>query len=214
MFSNHTYSVDPDNLAIVYLDNDTIFEGKAFEDYEPGNPCQEKRRNYNAYVEKLHGLFGIVHHFLVEMFGGDISMWDVSNVTNMYGMFAKSQFTGDIARWDVSNVKCMACMFDDASFNGVLALWDVSNVIDMTYMFASSSFNNDISGWDVSKVQSMYKMFNYSWFEQDISGWKINALCNCSQMFKGRSGKCQRKSDMPKVLFDYGYTFKDLTALN
>jgi surface protein len=30
-------------------------------------------------------------------FNGDISNWDVSNVTNMGGMFYKSMFTGDIS---------------------------------------------------------------------------------------------------------------------
>jgi len=30
-------------------------------------------------------------------FNGDISQWDVSNVTNMCGMFSNSVFNGDIS---------------------------------------------------------------------------------------------------------------------
>jgi surface protein len=34
-------------------------------------------------------------------FNGDISLWDVSNVQNMYYMFNDSKFNGDISRWTV-----------------------------------------------------------------------------------------------------------------
>ena len=42
--------------------------------------------------------------FSKSQFNGDISKWDVSNVTNMGNMFSKSPFNGDISNWDVSNV--------------------------------------------------------------------------------------------------------------
>ena len=47
-------------------------------------------------------------------FNGDISGWDVSNVTTMKMMFCLSKFdesNGDLANWDVSNVKSMYYMF-------------------------------------------------------------------------------------------------------
>ena len=31
---------------------------------------------------------------------GDISKWNVSNVTNMSGLFEGSNFNGDISEWD------------------------------------------------------------------------------------------------------------------
>ena len=42
--------------------------------------------------------------FKVCEFNGDISGWDVSNVTDMSFMFEYSKFNGDISGWDVSNV--------------------------------------------------------------------------------------------------------------
>ena len=46
-------------------------------------------------------------------FNGDISNWDVSNVTDMNRMFQKSQFNGDISNWNVSNVvDCWAFSLD------------------------------------------------------------------------------------------------------
>ena len=51
--------------------------------------------------------------FAWSKFNGDISNWDVSNVTNMECMFAWSKFNGDISNWDVSNVTNNVNMFDD-----------------------------------------------------------------------------------------------------
>ena len=47
---------------------------------------------------------------------GNISHWDVSNVTDMYRMFYDcTNFNSDISSWDVSNVTNMDCMFYDCN---------------------------------------------------------------------------------------------------
>jgi surface protein len=46
-------------------------------------------------------------------FNGDISQWNVANVTEMSGMFQYSKFKGDISQWDLSNVTDKEYMFDD-----------------------------------------------------------------------------------------------------
>ena len=49
-------------------------------------------------------------------FTGDISKWDVSRVTSMYGMFYHaSSFNSDVSKWDVSKVTDMQSMFSKAS---------------------------------------------------------------------------------------------------
>ena len=83
-----------------------------------------------------------------------------STVTSIKSMFylgshtTNSVFNGDISGWDVSNVTNMNSVFVHAtSFNRDIGGWDVSSVTDMGFMFANaSSFNGDISGWDVSSV--------------------------------------------------------------
>ena len=101
-------------------------------------------------------------HPVLSGFDGDISGWDVSNVTDMHHMFDECKYTGkngDISNWDVSNVKDMKYMFLGSEFNGDISMWDVSNVENMYGMFSDSKFNGDISKWDVSNVTDMFNMF-------------------------------------------------------
>ena len=135
-------------------------------------------------------------------FNGHIELWDVSNVTNMSGMFSYAkQFNQPIGDWDVSNVTNMLEMFYCAEeFNQPIGGWDVSNVTNMDGMFAyayefnqpigdwnvsavttmehmfydACNFNQPIGNWDVSNVTSMYNMFqNARMFNQDISWWNV-----------------------------------------
>ena len=54
--------------------------------------------------------------------GYDWNQWDVSKVTDMSHMFAKTQFNGDISKWDVAKVTNMDYMFE-TKFNGDLSKW-------------------------------------------------------------------------------------------
>ena len=116
---------------------------------------------------------------------GNISDWDVSQVTDMSGLFAGTSFNQDISGWDVSNVTDMSGMFGGSSFNQDISGWDVSNVTDMSRMFERSSFNQDIGSWDVSGVTNMSFMFNSSPFNQDIGSWDVSGVTNMSYMFGG-----------------------------
>jgi len=130
---------------------------------------------------------------------GHISNWDVSQVTDMAGLFMmKTTFNENISNWDVSNVTNMAQMFYVASsFNQDISNWNVSNVTTMENMFnTASSFNQDISNWDVSSLENMSAMFYYNSaafvingnsvsfpqtsFNQDISNWDVSNVTNFS----------------------------------
>ena len=80
---------------------------------------------------------------------GAIGEWDVSQVTNMWGIFKdKTDFNQDISSWDVSEVTRMNLMFAFAkAFNQDLSPWDVSKVTNMQSMFMdASNFNHELCG--------------------------------------------------------------------
>ena len=137
---------------------------------------------------RLTNLEDDAEFYFGDVFNQDLSAWDVSNVTNMYGMFSgASSFNQDLSAWDVSNVTDMNYMFENAtSFNQDLSAWDVSNVTNMEYMFYNAqNFNQDLSAWDVSNVTNMSRMFsNASSFNQDLSAWDVGNVTSMSGMFE------------------------------
>ena len=86
-------------------------------------------------------------------------------------LFSRSKFNGDISKWNVSNVTDMSDLFYGSQFNGDISNWDVSNVIDMYGMFEHSNFKQDISKWNVSKVTNMRHMFYKCLLEENKPEW-------------------------------------------
>ena len=72
---------------------------------------------------------------------------NVTNMTELFsgaeysGQFNK--FNGDISKWNVSNVTDMSSMFFLSNFNGDISRWDVSNVTDMTGIFVNSPIKEE-----------------------------------------------------------------------
>jgi surface protein len=66
--------------------------------------------------------------------------------------------------WNVSNVTNMAGMFTGCvRFNQPLDHWDISNVTNMRYMFSNCrNFNQPLNRWNVLNVANMDNMFIYS----------------------------------------------------
>ena len=125
---------------------------------------------------------------------GDIQYWDVSNVTDMEGLFAGSRsgglrtFNGNIRNWDVSKVTNMARMFHDATaFNQPLGGWDVSKVTNMFLMFSDAKkFNQVLDKWDVGKVTFMNDMFSGATaFDQRLGSWDVSKVTFMKDMFNG-----------------------------
>ena len=78
----------------------------------------------------------------------DISDWNVSNVTDIGGMFygcKNLKSIGDLSKWDVSKVESMISVFafcKTLTSVGDLSNWDVSNVKTMMDMFYNSGITN------------------------------------------------------------------------
>lgn len=136
----------------------------------------------------LNDMFHLAYNF----FNGKIGNWDVSQVTDMSGMFYYATlFNQDIGDWDTSSVTDTSMMFqNDKAFNQDISGWDVSSVTDMHAMFyhdigtpGVAAFNQDIGGWDVSKVTNMQFMFRDTIFNQDIGSWDVSNVTDMDYMF-------------------------------
>jgi surface protein len=150
-----------------------------------------KKKFNRSIIETITGnvvLIGDVSNMFssAKYFRGDVSNWDVSQVTDMNGMFYNTvNFNqNSINKWDTSNVTDMKWMFSYSNFDQNLNSWNTSKVVDMSYMFyKASNFNQDISGWDTSQVTDMSSMFANTVFDQDISGWDISQVTNMDKIF-------------------------------
>ena len=118
---------------------------------------------------------------------GEIKLWNVSNVTDMSGLFINIEtFNDDISDWDTSNVTTMNSMFTGCtSFNQPLTNWNTSKVIDMSNMFyVCINFDQSISNFDTSNVTNMTGMFgNCTIFNQSISNLNTSKVTDMSYMF-------------------------------
>jgi surface protein len=114
----------------------------------------------------------------------NISHLFAGELTLNYGL---KEFNGDISEWDVSNVTDMVGTFNNSYFNGDLSSWKLDNVKDAQNLFSGNSkFNNpSICDWDVSNIKIFFRMFyGNTTFNQDLSKWKISDGAECSSMFK------------------------------
>ena len=80
------------------------------------------------------------HSHADEQFNGDISQWNVSNVTSMSIMFACSRFNGDLSRWNMSKVESISEMFlGCASFCGDVSSWKLKSNVNQYNAFVGSN---------------------------------------------------------------------------
>lgn len=140
--------------------------------------------NYNLCTTLVTDMSGsaapLTNFFNNTSFNSNISFWDVSNVTNMDGMFFEASiFNQNIGNWEVANVTNMGSMFKGASsFNQNIGNWNTANVTKMLDFFTGATvFNQDISNWDTSKVTSMQRMFQDAIaFNQNLSSWCVTNI--------------------------------------
>ena len=130
----------------------------------------------------------------LDEYGGHISNWHVSNVTDMSYLFqSKADFDEDLGNWDVSNVTTMTRMFRYAySFNNGgsdnIKNWNLASLgsgglYQGMDIFQDTSFNQDISAWTFHHEIHLGGLFLNTPFNQDISGWNVSNATAMSYMF-------------------------------
>ena len=98
---------------------------------------KNKTANYKYFPETKEELKDIIKKRIkAEGEEVDLNDIDTSKITDMSKLFSYTYFKGDISKWDVSNVTNMCSMFSLCDkFNCDISNWDVSNVKNMSYMF-------------------------------------------------------------------------------
>jgi surface protein len=162
-------------------------------------------------VTNMEGVF-----YDATQFNQNISGWNTSSVTNMTSMFRNaSLFNQNIGGWDTSSVTTMESMFLDASsFNQDVSGWDTSSVLNMRQMFDNSIFNQPIGIWDVSNVTNMSLMFNSTPFNQSIGVWNTVDVTNMSGMFSNTPFNQNISGWDVSNVFNMGQMFQNATAFN
>lgn len=86
-------------------------------------------------------------------FNGNITSWNVSRVTNMFGMFRDSNFNQNISGWNTQNVTRFQDMFRDSPFNQNLGSWNIQSLTNATNMFfgdfdlSTANLDSLLIGW-------------------------------------------------------------------
>lgn len=103
-----------------------------------------------------------------KVFNGDLSQWNLSGTTNLQYAFSGARSFNRALNWDVSQVTDMSGMFLGAqAFSQNISDWQTGQVTQMNSMFEGAyAFNADLSAWCVSKI-------NYvpSSFDLDATSW-------------------------------------------
>jgi surface protein len=124
-----------------------------------------------------------------------IEKLDVSNVTNMNGMFngASTLASLDLSTWDTNQVTNMSYMFNRASsLNSLdISTWDTSQVTNMYAMFlgAESLKSLNLNSWNTSNVKTMNHMFSRARNLTSIenSKWDVSNVTDMNGMFNEAS---------------------------
>lgn len=124
---------------------------------------------------------------------GDISEWDVSDITDMAQLFKDKMNVRDVdlRSWDVTKVTTMYAMFEGASrFDGNLSGWRDHSVKNMSCMFknARAFTGKGLSTWyaEVENVEDMTQMFMGAEAFEDVTlveMWNVGQVSAADSMF-------------------------------
>ena len=164
----------------------------------------------------------------------DLSKWNVSNVTNMKGMFSggfkvynpstDKDIGLNLSGWNVKKVTDMSHMFSCAYITSLKGLktWNTQNVTTMQYMFAATASANDdlikdIADWNTQNVTTMQGIFQIQNDNKNLKHIKLNwntAKAYVGDMFQVASGSSSIE-DIDISSFDTTYgTYRLFYSLN
>ena len=134
-------------------------------------------------VTNFYGMF-----YDNNLFNHDLTGWDTSSATNFSDLFREAAiYNQPLNSFDVSNVTTLRQTFIASAFNQSLSSWDVSNVTNLQTTFYNSDFNQPINNWNVSNVTTMRMTFWQSDFNQPLNNWNTSNVTNMNRTFKSNT---------------------------
>jgi len=150
--------------------------------------------NVDTNVKDLKELFSGC--LLLKELPKNISEWDISNATDLTGVFYKCESLEsipDISNWDTFNVTNMMSMFNNCkSLKSLpdISKWNTSKVTNMVCMFSNcislEKLPKGMSNWNISNVEKINDMFykcKSLEYIPDLSQWDISKIKNMKNLF-------------------------------
>ena len=157
---------------------------------EEGNELDLNDIDTSALTDMSHLFDNSISELFID-FNGNISNWDVSNVTDIKYCFGFcKKFNGDLSGWNLSEAEDISFMFKNCyEFEGKgLENWNISKAETARGMFMNcTKFNCNISKWNPKNVNDSCYMFDgCAHFNQDLSNWNmqnVHRVLDCEDMF-------------------------------
>ncbi len=119
----------------------------------------------------------------------NVADWNVSNVTNMQGMFSSTTNANpDVSGWVTSSVTNMASMFYNATAaNPNVSSWNTGSVTTMDSMFRGNTVATpNVATWNTGNVTSFRRMFyGATQANPNVTDWNVDKVNDTSYMFSG-----------------------------
>ena len=124
----------------------------------------------------------------------DLTGWRTGNVTRMNDMFRNARnlsSIGDLSEWDVSQVTTMYSLFRDTNLSSIpgIGYWNLDSLTVMARMFQglTSLTNIDVGSWGTRNVTDMRSVFQSTpnLTALDLSGWDTSNVTNMTSMLTG-----------------------------
>lgn len=147
------------------------------------------------------------------------SNWNISNVTNMNGMFmGATLFNQNIGNWNTAHVTNFDSMFNSAtSFNQNISAWNMSSAVNLTGMFKDAvTFNQPLNSWNTSNATTFRYVFaNATSFNQPLNNWNTGKAIDFEHMFENAVSFNQPIGnwDVSKVSYFAGFNMFNGAAL-
>lgn len=122
--------------------------------------------------------------FIVEK-GLPLKYLDVSEITDMSGLFKYMTINEDISNWNVSNVENMSFTFYFSTVNVDLSKWKTDSLTSLSYGFSGAKRDFGFSQWNTENLIDLSGTFYYATIpDLELSKWNVSNVEDLDYTFE------------------------------